>query len=343
VGRRGFCTEWLGGVGWLGGWRHLAWMPSRSSLPKHAAVQPTFANDRWTAAVPEVARRQGGVFTAAQARAEGWTDRTIRRRIEARRWVHVAGRGLAEPTDRWTAFQLAMAAQLTLPKAVISHRTAAALHGFPGLGDHEQTCDVILTARGRGGRGIKAHLLRLDPKEMQIRASGLRITSASRTALDCLALLPIAAALDLWAWVSTRGILDQAQLRNAIAARRNWYGTARLRLLGDLVATGAVSGAEYLFHQLLLQAQVTGWSANVPLVDDEGLIGVADVVFPTHKVIIEIDGYRAHSSRSSFISDRRRQNRLMMAGYTVLRFTWDDLTHRPTEVIKEVQRVLAAK
>jgi very-short-patch-repair endonuclease len=53
--------------------------------------------------------------------------------------------------------------------------------------------------------------------------------------------------------------------------------------------------------------------------------------------VIEFDGWRAHSSRGSFVHDRRRQNRLVAAGYVVLRFTWDDLMEQPGEVVRQIR------
>jgi hypothetical protein len=311
--------------------------------------------------VPSVAERQGGVFTIAQARAEGWGDRTIRRRIAGRRWVYVAGQALAAPSsarhaavgqtlrgrgqadegEGWTAFQLAMAARLSYPLAVVSHQTAAVLHGFPGLNQREQVCDVTFTGRRRAGRAIRVHLLRLGRADVEVRRPGLQITSADRTALDCLATLPFHAALDLWAWVSTRRILNQTRLAGAIAERHGWYGTPQLKRLAKLTATGAISAAEFRFQELLRAAGLTGWAANVPILDGTDVIAVADVAFLTFRVIIEIDGWSAHSSRASFEADRRRQNRLVAAGYTVLRFTWSDLTDRPADVLAQVRAALS--
>lgn len=110
--------------------------------------------DRATTVVPSIAQKQGGVFTAAQAREEGWTARTVRRRIATKCWVYVAGRGLARPGRRWTAFQLAVAARLSLPDPVISHRTAAELHGFP-LGEPEPVpeCHVTMNTHRHTGIG----------------------------------------------------------------------------------------------------------------------------------------------------------------------------------------------
>lgn len=72
---------------------------------------------------------------------------------------------------------------------------------------------------------------------------------------------------------------------------------------------------------LLRSGGITGWEANVPIRDHEGLIGVGDIVFRRAKVVIEVDGWAFHVSPAAFQRDRARQNRLVAAGWTVLRFT----------------------
>jgi very-short-patch-repair endonuclease len=42
-----------------------------------------------------------------------------------------------------------------------------------------------------------------------------------------------------------------------------------------------------------------------------------------------------------FQRDRRRQNRLIAAGWTVLRFTWWDLTERPDDVLAQIRAAVA--
>ena len=76
--------------------------------------------------------------------------------------------------------------------------------------------------------------------------------------------------------------------------------------------------------------------------DERGVIGVVDVLFVRAKLVIEVDGWRAHKDKHAFLNDRRRQNRLVTAGYTVLRFTWDDLTQRRPSVLAQICRALAA-
>lgn len=57
---------------------------------------------------------------------------------------------------------------------------------------------------------------------------------------------------------------------------------------------------------------------------------------------VEVDGYGPHSSREAFQSDRARRNALVLAGWTVLRFTWADVRDRPAAVAAVLRRALAA-
>lgn len=51
-----------------------------------------------------------------------------------------------------------------------------------------------------------------------------------------------------------------------------------------------------------------------------------DFAYPESRVAIELDGVAFHGSPSAIASDRRRQNQLVLAGWTVLRFGWEDVT-----------------
>jgi very-short-patch-repair endonuclease len=65
-----------------------------------------------------------------------------------------------------------------------------------------------------------------------------------------------------------------------------------------------------------------------------------DLAYPTVKLAPEADGRRWHSSRADFQRDRTRGNLLAGAGWTVLRFTAEDIRTRGSEVAAEVARVL---
>jgi very-short-patch-repair endonuclease len=70
------------------------------------------------------------------------------------------------------------------------------------------------------------------------------------------------------------------------------------------------------------------WS-DVP--DHPGL--EADCCFPTHHVVIEMDGWETHRARHAFESDRAKDAALTAARYTVLRFTYRQLRDDPDIVM----------
>ena len=58
-------------------------------------------------------------------------------------------------------------------------------------------------------------------------------------------------------------------------------------------------------------------------------------------LVIEVDGFEFHSKREEYRNDRRRTNQLVQAGYTVLRFTYEDVMFCLPETLATVQAVLA--
>ena len=71
------------------------------------------------------------------------------------------------------------------------------------------------------------------------------------------------------------------------------------------------------------------------------LIARVDLAFPEAKVVVEYDGRLAHLEPGAFATERRRQNRLVAAGWVVLRYTAEDLARRPYAVVQDVRAALA--
>jgi len=55
----------------------------------------------------------------------------------------------------------------------------------------------------------------------------------------------------------------------------------------------------------------------------------------------ETDGYDTHSRRQAFEDDRARDADLIAQGYTVMRFTWRQITRRPYLVAARLAAALA--
>jgi hypothetical protein len=56
--------------------------------------------------------------------------------------------------------------------------------------------------------------------------------------------------------------------------------------------------------------------------------------------VIEGDSRRWHNTSEAFITDRERDNRAMLAGWRVLRYTWWDIEERPEYVVMQVREAL---
>lgn len=289
--------------------------------------------------VPFEAVNQARVFTRRQAYAEGWTPRQVRRRVDAGRWTVVAGAALTAADTPIGPRQLAYAVLLTWPGAVVSHEVAGALHGFPVDPNGVGTATVRPDRALRAGR-LRAHRLPLHSHDIAL-VGGIPVTSESRTAVDLLAHLSWDEARSLWAWLVTRRRFDLARLEAVIPIRTRQVGTAQLRRLVASSRTGSLSAAEDRFHELLTDAGLRGWAANVPVLEAGRVIAVVDVLFGAARVAIEVDGYRSHGSAEAFQADRTKQNLLVAAGYLVLRFTWRDLVQRPDVVVRTVRSALA--
>ncbi|OMQ16003.1 hypothetical protein A7K94_0205590 [Modestobacter sp. VKM Ac-2676] len=77
------------------------------------------------------------------------------------------------------------------------------------------------------------------------------------------------------------------------------------------------------------------------VLDDQGCqIGFGDMAWPERRVLVEFDG-DVHRERRVFVADLRRQNRLVLEGWVVLRFSSADVRGRPHEVVAAVRRALA--
>lgn len=61
------------------------------------------------------------------------------------------------------------------------------------------------------------------------------------------------------------------------------------------------------------------------------------------RLVVEVDGYRYHSTYDRFVSDRRRIAELGTLGYAVFPLTWLDLTEQPGRSMRRLRETLAAR
>jgi very-short-patch-repair endonuclease len=129
-----------------------------------------------------------------------------------------------------------------------------------------------------------------------------------------------------------------ADLRQAHCRNLGRTGSAAAAGLLRAACDRAASEAERVAIALLRKAGIDGWECGCRVGSH-----VVDLAFPAARVAVEVDGWAWHSDVERFQCDRQRQNALVLAGWTVLRFTWHDLTNRPVQVVAEVRRALTAR
>jgi very-short-patch-repair endonuclease len=66
----------------------------------------------------------------------------------------------------------------------------------------------------------------------------------------------------------------------------------------------------------------------------------ADFLWRERRLIVEVDGRDVHTTRRAFERDRRRDQRLVLAGWRVLRFTWRQVLFEPAYVAATLRGLL---
>jgi very-short-patch-repair endonuclease len=258
--------------------------------------------------------------------------RLVRRHPE----VYLVGHEVLPREGRWMAAVLACGVN-----AVLSHWDAAAHWGVaPSRGAR-----VHVTKPSRSGRDpdparIRLHrVATLQPWERTL-TDGIPTTTVARTLLDLSPHLRPRAMEDVIAQSLRLHVFDLVAVRRCLTEHPRQHGAPALRrLLDELAGNEAVdlrSVLEVFLLQLCDDHHLPRPAANVRIA---GL--VVDFFWPSKRLIIEADSYTYHSMPSAFERDRERDQQLALAGYTVVRFTYKQVTRQRAKVAERIVRLLA--
>lgn len=293
--------------------------------------------------VARLAARQHGLVTADQLRGLGFSDPMIRRRVATGRWVKV-DRGvlrIAGAPVTWESQVLACVLAAG-PGAVASHRTAAALWGLDGC--RRGPIDVSVPVKRRYRRaGVYTHESTDLDRTDRVYRKGIPATPVNRTLLDLCAKsrrVNVQLAIDD---ARRRGLTSWDRLLKCLVthARRGRDGVGILRAILDAHYTEVAktdSGFERLVYVRLVEAGLP-----TPTLQHEvqlnGQTYRLDLAYPEAKLAVELDG-SVHLERDVWEKDHERQNALILAGWTILRFTWRDYILHQTRLVSEVRTAL---
>jgi very-short-patch-repair endonuclease len=251
-------------------------------------------------------------------------------------------RGIYADADLPDSFDVRIrGARFLLPRsAVFSGRTAAYLHGARELADLRNPVEIAVPTTVRFGPVAGMRIRRVAMSPIDVTDVGTwRCTTGLRTALDLArweSLLDAVAALDL---LLARAIVGIGELREGADGYAG-PGSHRMREAAKLADSRAESQPESRLRVILALAGLHA----VPQFTVRDAVGTfvarVDLAFPEHRLAIEYDG-AWHGERDQFAKDRRRLNRLVVAGWTVLHVTAADLRN-PEALVARVEALLAS-
>jgi very-short-patch-repair endonuclease len=202
----------------------------------------------------------------------------------------------------------------------------------------------VTVPRGRAGHpGLVVHRSRTLSAEDLTTVDGIPVTSVARTLLDLAVVLSVrdlGYALDR---AERLQAFDLKAMEDVLARARGRRGAAALRKA--LVAwrpTDVRNDFEALFHELVRDASLGAPLANV-FVDGEHYRHEVDAFWPAHRLVVQLDGFAYHRTRRDREKDATSDADLELAGYRVLRLTWDDVTIHKERTLRRLRMHLTVR
>jgi very-short-patch-repair endonuclease len=272
-------------------------------------------------ALAATAGAQMGVVSHRQLRGLGLSQGAIAHRVAVgrlhriHRGVYLAGH-MAAVTGATE-----MAAVLACGNAVLSHETVARLWEIRPPAAGEAAIDVTVPSRRRQRAGLRVHLARLLSPDIRQR-HGLPLTSPARTALDLAAGLPIPELARACEEARVQRLVSSHDLEQVCERCRGHRGASRLAEYLRREAEPALtrSAAERRMFELVRAARLPAPEVNVRIHGYQ-----VDFLWRAQRLVLEIDGYRFHSTRAAFERGRAKGAKLAAAGLSVMRATWRQL------------------
>jgi hypothetical protein len=291
--------------------------------------------DRILAQIQELAEEQHSVVSVQQMQGCGASRTWIWRRSADGIIVPVGPSVYRMGGVKPSFFNRGMAAVLSCQgPALVSHRSAAFLHGFERVLE-PVTVEVTVPRhrRPRHRLGIRVHeSLAFDLAEPVVR-NGIPVTGVARTVLDCGP-----------SFEKPIGLLDDALRRRIVTWPELWRCYLAHNVTGRNIRPYRDSllerdgntppGGEFAqrMAEMLTAAGLPKPVFEHPVVVD-GHTYYLDLAWPSLMVAVECNDAGSHNTPKAFRRDPMKRNRCERAGWIYLEFTWWELVDNAAEVV----------
>lgn len=285
------------------------------------------------------ASAQHGVLSAKQLRKLGFDDHDISRRVRLHRLRRVHAGVFMTGAGKLDLPAGAMAAVLAVGlDSVASYRTAAELWGLRDW--HSSRPEVTAPTRGRRCHpGIVVHTTRNFWPESHTKLGPIPITSPSQTLLDLADVVNSSELKRCFSQAGRLGLLDVVELEvlNGVSRGRRGRRSFAWALATHLPIEGRTrSNLEVAFLSICLEASIPLPAVNARLGGDE-----VDFTWRDRTLAVETDGGDFHRTREDRENDIRKDERLQLAGYRVIRFSEARIENDRSGVISTLRRLFA--
>lgn len=306
---------------------------------------------------------------------EGGLTRAQVRAAAARNELFQIQRGIWLARESWeevkdTEDQLRLAARAALmafPGCVVSHATAAQLHGLPVPPSEEWSRRTWLTTPDMAiGDWPIVHLTRIKGRSIASRSyapwvqvhgghgkvtshqvEGVPITDVMTTAVDVScststrwALAIMDAAIRRTFGPSIEFDFIRREIRGRISRHVRRPGIRRVRRVTPLVNPAAESALESISRWHMHRARIPAPELNVDVLGSDGKNYRADFYWKAQRVIGEADGMGKYMTIEDLHAEKRRHLALEQAGWRVVRWDWQQALWQPRQVVSLVRAAL---
>ncbi|KAA0024220.1 type IV toxin-antitoxin system AbiEi family antitoxin domain-containing protein [Antrihabitans cavernicola] len=240
--------------------------------------------------------------------------------------------------------------QCTSRDAVVSHTSAAALHGIALWNPHLDRVHVTIDASS-GGRILRrrhVHATPISDNEV-VDVDGVKTTSVARTVVDCARTEPFEKAVVLGDSALHAGLVTVSELHDALESARGRRGAPQAGRAIAFFDGRSESVGESRSRVLMKRADLPAPQLQRVIHGIDGhAIGRVDFWFEESNTIGEFDGmakYTAHLKPGQTAADAVRQEKLRedalrATGAAVARWTWQHLA-TPDIVVQRIRYAMS--
>jgi hypothetical protein len=265
----------------------------------------------------------GPAFDRTSAHNGGWSDSALARAVRSGRLVQVRRGWYARPgTDAETA--RAIAAVRSHPGCVLSHRTAAMLHGIPIVGARTDVPELTVRPRGPGNvAGVHLHRATLAEGDI-VLVEADPVTSPARTVIDLARSRRVECGVAAIDYVLHEGLASTDDLVDVLRRCWNWPGIARARRAVALSDARSESPLESVSRLVIRWLRLPRPEPQVTVIDRYGRpAGRLDFYWDEFGVAGEADGrLKYEDDEEAFPAEKDRQERLEDDGLAFARWGW---------------------